>query len=55
MLAIVKRVLCVLLLVFVAASPMACLSINSPPDKPATEVNVGGEHGVTVDHDKSSK
>ena len=47
---VVKRVLSALVLVFIVASPMACLNINSwPDDKPGTEVNVGGAHGVTVD------
>lgn len=50
MVAIVKKVLSVLLLIFVAITPLACLNINSPPkDRPSTEVNVGGEHGVTVE------
>ncbi|HUT59844.1 MAG TPA: hypothetical protein VNA25_18520 [Phycisphaerae bacterium] len=47
---IVKRVLCVLLLVFISIAPLACLSINEPADKPKTDVNVGGPHGVVVDH-----
>lgn len=51
--AIIKRTLIALLLVFVAASPMACLNINSPrddrPKTDKTEVNVGGPHGVTVE------
>lgn len=47
-----KMVLSLLLLACIAAAPLGCLSINSPPDKPATEVNIGGEHGVTVDNDK---
>jgi len=48
-----KVVLSLLLLVGVAAAPLACLSINKPPDnQPKTDVNVGGEHGVTVDRDK---
>jgi hypothetical protein len=51
MFTIVKKTLSALLLVFVAAGPMACLNINSPPEnKPGTEVNVGGDRGVTVDH-----
>jgi hypothetical protein len=34
---------------------MACLTINkSPDDQPKTDVNVGGSHGVSVDHDKDS-
>jgi hypothetical protein len=45
------KVLSVLLLVLVVVAPLGCLSINKPPsDQPKTEVNVGGEHGVTVDH-----
>ena len=51
---IVKRALSILLLVLISFAPLACLSINEPPkDQPKTEVNVGGEHGVTVD--KSNK
>lgn len=49
MFVIVRKTLCVLLLVFVAAAPLGCLSINGP-EKPETDVNVGGEHGVNV-HD----
>jgi len=46
-----KKVLSFLLLVLIAAAPLGCLSINKPPDnQPKTEVNVGGDHGVTVDH-----
>ena len=45
-----KMVLSLLLLVC-AAAPLACLNINKPPDnQPKTEVNVGGQHGVTVEH-----
>ena len=56
MLAILKKTLSVLLLAFVAISPMACLSINEPPkSQPNTEVNVGGDRGVTVDRDKGNK
>ena len=49
---IAKKVLSVLLLVFMTVAPLACLNINEPPkdNKPNTEVNVGGERGVTVDH-----
>ena len=55
MLTIVKTVLSVLFLATVVAGPMACLTINKPPDdQPKTEVNVGGQHGVTVDHDKNN-
>ena len=54
MFTIVKKTLSVLLLVLMAAAPLGCLNINAPPDnKPKREVNVGGEHGVTVDRDKS--
>ena len=46
-----KKVLSILLLVCIVAVPIGCLSINKPPDsQPKTEVNVGGEHGVSVDH-----
>ena len=52
MFTIIKKTLSVLLLAFVAAAPLACLSINEPPkdNQPKTEVNVGGDRGVTVDH-----
>lgn len=51
MLKVIKITMTVLFLAAIAAGPMACLSINSPPDnEPRTEVNVGGEHGVTVEH-----
>jgi hypothetical protein len=46
-----KKVLCVLLLVCMAVMPLGCLSINKPPDnQPKTQVNVGGDRGVHVDH-----
>lgn len=51
MLTLARKVSSALLLVLVAAAPMACLNINSPPkDQPKTDVNVGGQHGVTVEH-----
>jgi len=51
MVTIGKHVLGFLLLVLIAAAPLGCLSINKPPDnQPKTEVNVGGDRGVTVDH-----
>jgi hypothetical protein len=53
MFTIIKKTLSVLLLAFVAAGPMACLNIGPQPDnqpRKTTEVNVGGEHGVSVDH-----
>jgi hypothetical protein len=54
--AIGKTALSLLLLVCIAAAPLGCLTINRPPDhQPKTEVNVGGEHGVTVDRDKGDK
>jgi hypothetical protein len=58
MVTIGKKVLGLLLLVCVAAAPLACLTINRPSDEQRkdgqhkTEVNVGGDRGVTVDHDK---
>ena len=53
MFTISKKVLSILLLVCIAAMPLGCLTINKPPDnQPKTEVNVGGGHGVTVDHQK---
>ncbi len=51
MVTIGKRVLSSLLLVIIAAAPLGCLNINKPPDnQPKTEVNVGGDRGVNVDH-----
>jgi hypothetical protein len=54
-----RKILGLFLLVCIAAAPMACLNINKEPDRrdrqdrePNTEVNVGGDHGVTVEHDK---
>ncbi len=56
MVTIGKAVLSVLILVFVSAAPLGCLNINKPPDnQPKTEVNVGGERGVTVDHPGGQK
>jgi hypothetical protein len=56
MVTIGKKVLSLLLLVLlvcIGAAPLGCLTINKPPDnRPTTEVNVSGEHGVTVDRDK---
>jgi hypothetical protein len=55
MFTIAKTILRVLFVALVVAGPMACLTINkSPDDQPKTQVNVGGNHGVTVDHDKDS-
>lgn len=46
-----KKLLSVLLLILIAAAPLGCLSINKEADnKPTKEVNVGGSHGVTVEH-----
>ena len=57
MVTIGKMVLSLFLLVCMAAAPLACVSVNRSPDdnrpadnQPKTEVNVGGEHGVTVEH-----
>ena len=50
MFTIAKKMLCVLLLVCIATAPLGCLTINKPPDnQPKKEVNVGGNHGVTVE------
>lgn len=51
----IKKILVVFLLVCAAVAPLGCVTVNSPDKKPATEVNVGGDHGVTVDHDKDAK
>jgi hypothetical protein len=52
MLTIGKKMLVLFVLVCAAAAPLACLSINKPPEDQhsRTEVNVGGERAVTVDH-----
>ena len=51
MLTIGRKFLTVLILALVAGAPLGCLSINKPADnQPKTEVNVGGDRGVTVDH-----
>ena len=49
---ILKKTLLVLLIVFIAASPMACLDFGTEQHdrEPSRDVNVGGEHGVTVEH-----
>lgn len=50
-----KKVLLFVLVVLLAGAPLGCLNINkSPNNKPGTEVNVGGQYGVTVQHDKTS-
>jgi hypothetical protein len=55
MFAIGKKVLCLLLLVCMAAAPLGCLTVNKEPEKqPKTEVNVGGDRGVNVDHHTES-
>ena len=55
MFTIARTILRVLLVALVVAGPMACLTINkTPDDQPKTQVNVGGEHGVNVNHDKDS-
>jgi len=52
---IITKMLLVFLFVLVAVSPMACLDFNSdnpdrePSHEPSRDVNVGGEHGVTVE------
>jgi hypothetical protein len=51
MVTIGKAVMSLLLLVCIAVAPLACLSITTPSDnQPKTEVNVGGDRGVTVEH-----
>jgi hypothetical protein len=56
MLTVIKKMLSVLLIVFIATCPMACLDFNSdnpdrePSHESSRDVNVGGEHGVTVEH-----
>jgi len=48
-----KAIIGVLLALFISGTGLGCLNVNKPPDeKPKTEVNVGGQHGVTVTHDK---
>jgi len=46
-----KKVLSFLLLVLITAAPLGCLTINKPPDnQPKTEVKIGGDKGVVVEH-----
>jgi cell division septal protein FtsQ len=47
---IFKKTVAVLLLVCIATASLGCLNINKPPDdQPKKDVNVGGDHGVTVE------
>ncbi|NBB94913.1 MAG: hypothetical protein GVY16_04145 [Planctomycetes bacterium] len=47
----IGTVLRIILLLCLAMTLPACLNINKSPDvEPAKEVNVGGEHGLTVEH-----
>jgi len=56
MFTIVKKMLSLILLVCIAASPLACVNINKPPDnKPKTDVKIGGDKGVVVDHPGGEK
>jgi len=42
-----------ILVLLMVGAPLGCLNINKQPNnRPDTTVNVGGEHGVTVDKDK---
>jgi hypothetical protein len=51
MLKICGKVLGVLLLVLIVVAPLGCLNINKDPNtEPNKEVNIGGDHGVTVEH-----
>lgn len=51
MLTVCKKAMCALVLVMIAGASLGCLNINKPPDnQPRTEVKVGGDKGVVVDH-----
>jgi hypothetical protein len=52
MVKIAKKVLAIVVLLMIAAAPLACLNVNTPPKN--RDVNVGGQHGVTVHEDNSS-
>jgi hypothetical protein len=54
MVTIGKKLLSVLILVLIAAAPLGCLSINSPP-KEQTDVKIGGDKGVVVEHPGGEK
>ncbi len=55
MVTIVKRALSLVLLVAIASAPLACVNVNRPAkEEPKTEVNVGGQKGVTVEHDSGN-
>lgn len=49
-----KTLLGLLLLIGIAIAPLSCVTVNKTPGSPDqpknTEVNVGGSHGVTVEH-----
>jgi hypothetical protein len=49
MITIGKKVLSLVLLALIAAVPLACGHRDRQPDN-RTEVNVGGDRGVTVEH-----
>ena len=56
MVALGKKVLGLLLLALLAAAPVACVSINAPPENQhRTEVKVGGDRGVVVEHPGGEK
>jgi hypothetical protein len=56
MFAMGKKVLGLLLLALMAAAPSACVSINEPPEnKHRTEVQIGGDKGVVVEHPGGEK
>jgi hypothetical protein len=55
MFTICKKSLCVLLLALIAGASLGCLTINGGPEKDRekdhrTEVKVGGDKGVVVEH-----
>ena len=51
MLTICKKAVCVFLMVLIAGAAFSCVNINRPPEKDReTNVNVGGDKGVVVEH-----
>ncbi len=52
MVMIVKRALAFIVLVLFVVAPLACVNINRPPEN--REVNVGGQHGVSVQQNSAS-
>ena len=51
MFTICRKALCALLLVVMAGASLGCVNIGSPPERERkSEVKIGGDKGVVVDH-----